>query len=267
MNSIVPPDPRRTDPGWPDRRRALAEVVAVAVAVVVAASAGCRGKAAPARDAPIAEAGPSTAPSRYLKGQLHVHTDRSGDSRTPPEDVARWYGARGFDFLVFTDHNAVTTAVDGPVLTIPGAELTQNSARCLPPPPEGVACLLHVNALFVDTLGTRRIALGPSDGLGRLAIYQFALDQVEALGGIAQLNHPNMSWAVDADLVVELVRRGVVLMEIANQNEVESNAGDAAHPSTEALWDQYLAAEEMTGSDRRGAPMARREEWSWVAPQ
>ena len=31
-------------------------------------------------------------------------------------------------------------------------------------------------------------------------------------------------------------------MEIANQNEAESNAGDAAHPSTEALWDQVLTA-------------------------
>jgi hypothetical protein len=33
-----------------------------------------------------------------------------------------------------------------------------------------------------------------------------------------------------------------------------------------AILDQYLATGEMMDSDRRGAPMARREEWSWVAP-
>ena len=44
----------------------------------------------------------------YLKGQLHLHTNNSGDSATPPADVVRWYAARGYDFIVVTDHNRVT---------------------------------------------------------------------------------------------------------------------------------------------------------------
>ena len=30
---------------------------------------------------------------RFLKGQLHLHSNRSGDSDTPPEEVVRWYAA------------------------------------------------------------------------------------------------------------------------------------------------------------------------------
>ena len=86
----------------------------------------------------------------FLKGQLHLHTGNSGDSATPPADVVRWYAARGYDFIVVTDHNVVTAAASPPaMLVIPGVELTQNVDRCAPPPPPGMRCLLHVNALFV----------------------------------------------------------------------------------------------------------------------
>src|SRR3954462_4810528 len=85
----------------------------------------------------------------FLKGQLHVHSANSGDSQTPPADVVRWYARRGYDFIVFTDHQRVTTAAAaGEMLVIPGVELTQNLERCAPPPPPGLQCLLHVNALF-----------------------------------------------------------------------------------------------------------------------
>src|SRR5262249_42784870 len=43
----------------------------------------------------------------YLKGQLHMHTNNSGDSATPPADAVRWYAAHGYDFVVVTDHNRI----------------------------------------------------------------------------------------------------------------------------------------------------------------
>src|SRR5262245_17968298 len=84
------------------------------------------------------------APVEWLVGQTHCHTDRSEDSATPPDRVPAWYGAHGFDFIVVTDHNVVTTMPDAPahrLLIFPGAELSHKL--------DGVP--LHVNALFVDS--------------------------------------------------------------------------------------------------------------------
>jgi len=37
-----------------------------------------------------------------------ARVSESGDSQTPPEVVADWYERRGYDFIVFTDHNVIT---------------------------------------------------------------------------------------------------------------------------------------------------------------
>src|SRR6266700_2218331 len=81
----------------------------------------------------------------FLKGQLHLHSSNSGDSATSPADVVRWYESRKYDFIVFTDHDRVTTAPStASMLVIPGVELTQNLKTCEPPPPAGLWFLLHV---------------------------------------------------------------------------------------------------------------------------
>jgi hypothetical protein len=41
---------------------------------------------------------------------------------------------------------------------------------------------------------------------------------------------------------MKLARRGLGLVEVANEAVDSNNAGDARHPSTEALWDEVLAA-------------------------
>jgi hypothetical protein len=191
--------------------------------------------AAPAIKTPATAAGP-----RFLKGQLHAHSNRSGDSDTPPEEVAAWYARRGYDFLVFTDHNRVTDTLDPPgMLTIPGVELTQNLTTCDPPPLPENACLLHVNALFVERPRSGG-ALPINESLRRLDLYARAVFAAKELGGIPQLNHPNFHFAADADIVVELAKQGLVLLEIANQAVDSANEGDGDHPSTEELWDQAL---------------------------
>jgi len=46
---------------------------------------------------------PFTAPGRFLRGNLHTHSDRS-DGVLKPEEVCRRYRAEGYDFLALTDH-------------------------------------------------------------------------------------------------------------------------------------------------------------------
>ena len=198
---------------------------------------------APSTPAAAVPAAAVTTVPGFLKGQLHLHSNRSGDSDTPPDDVANWYRGRGYDFIVFTDHNRITDTEDrGGMLTLPGVELTQNVRTCEPPPRPGHACLLHVDALLVSA--------PPSDGLlrwpepaptHRVDLYGRGVDLALELGGIAQLNHPNFHFAADLEQVVAMAKRGLGMIEVANMAVDSQNEGDASHPSTEALWDAALS--------------------------
>lgn len=225
---------------------------------LLVAALGCdRAPAAPkdsARQAPTEALSPSTEAPRFLKGQLHAHTNRSGDSDTPPGEAAAWYAAHGYDFVVFTDHNRITEIPAPPgMLLLPGVELTQNLPTCEPPPEPGLACLLHINALFVTPQGgasggARQTEQSPGTpaswgeipSFSRVDLYGRALHRALSLGGLAQLNHPNFHRGADPKVILALARQGLSLMEIANQAVDSDNEGDALHPSTEALWDAVL---------------------------
>jgi histidinol phosphatase-like PHP family hydrolase len=43
------------------------------------------------------------APGRFLKGNIHTHSNRS-DGAIDPADVCRRYREAGYDFLALTDH-------------------------------------------------------------------------------------------------------------------------------------------------------------------
>jgi hypothetical protein len=210
--------------------RRAASLLPVLLSLVLS---GC---AAQRRDLLAAEPG-------FLKGQLHLHSSNSGDSATPPADVIRWYQSRKYDFIVFTDHERITTAASTPsMLVIPGVELTQNLERCEPPPPPGLSCLLHVNALFVTPPPGGAVPWAPAAGIDRAGRYRRALAATRALGGIAQLNHPNFDYSADARLVTQMASEGVTLLEIANQAWDSNNDPQDGHPSTEAIWDAALSA-------------------------
>ena len=180
----------------------------------------------------------------YLKGQLHLHTNNSGDSATPPADAVRWYAARGYDFIVVTDHNRVTVERSpASTLVIPGVELTQNVEKCVPPPPAGTRCLLHVNALFVAPPNDGHIPWPPAIGSSRFEIYHRAVEATRRMGGIAQLNHPNFHYAADAALVTLLARDGIALLEVANRSWDSNDVpADKGAPTTEAIWNAVLTA-------------------------
>jgi hypothetical protein len=180
----------------------------------------------------------------FLKGQLHLHTGNSGDSATPPAEAVRWYAAHGYDFIVVTDHNRITVERSTPtMLVIPGVELTQNVEQCVPPPPAGSRCLLHVNALFVTPPPDGRIPWPAAKGSSRFEIYHRAVEATRRLGGIAQLNHPNFHHAADAPLITLLARSGLSLLEIANRSWDSNDVPvEKTAPSSEAIWDAVLTA-------------------------
>lgn len=217
------------------------------LAVVLTLATSCKRKqAAPSPPLPPPAPRVTTRASRpplprgFLRGQLHAHTSASADSETAPVDVQRWYAARGYDFVVFTDHNAITDTPDTETLTFAGAELTRNPRDCTPPAPPGEHCALHMNALFVGP-DAGAIVYATTDAATRVDIYADELRVARALGGIAMLNHPNMASGADADIVLELSKRGLTLLEVGNQSWDADNAGDATRPSTEAIWDSALS--------------------------
>jgi len=192
------------------------------------------------------DAAPLAAPG-FLKGQLHVHTTASGDGKLSVGEVIELYRVHGYDFIVLTDHNRVAELPPpSDLLVLPGVELTNNLRACDPPPPPEQPCLMHVNALLIDPARTTAEALAQavtpeSDAIPpRLEVFRRSFEAVARLGGIAQLNHPNLYFGADADILVALSGAGLRLFEVANEGGETANEGDATHPSTEALWDAAL---------------------------
>ncbi len=200
---------------------------------------GCGSPGAPVKEPRKEVAVVEVAEETWLKGQLHAHTDRSGDSETPVATALKWYAAHGFDFVVVTDHNFVTVADGGPVLAIPGVELTQNLEVC--DPPAETRCALHINALFVAAERAGPVGFPEVEDVRRRAVFGRALRTTRELGGLAQLNHPNFHYSADAALIGDLVDDGVLLLEVANEAVDSNNEGDARHPDTLALWDAALS--------------------------
>lgn len=181
----------------------------------------------------------------WLKVQLHVHTGRSYDAATPPAEVASFYEAHGYDVLVITDHNRVTTWPSSErLLVAPGIEITQNAVECKPPPRGGYRCLFHTGGLFVDASRDARhgevIAVPFQEE--RLAAYRGQVAQILALGGVPVLNHPLFHFAADARLTATLAREGVSLVELfdAGLDEQHPEGILDAQTRAEALWNDVL---------------------------
>jgi hypothetical protein len=191
----------------------------------------------------------------WLKGSTHVHARASGDSSEPPGNVIGWYEQHHYDFIVLTDHNRVSELDRGNdtrgqvtlrdphagLIVFSGIELTHNPVGCLPIGDPSRNCRIHVNLIGATARPAGRIEWAERRSHLRVDMYQAAVMAQTALGGIAQINHPQWLWGMTPDLLVDLAHRGMPLVEIANAAFSKWNAGDAAHPSTEALWDAALA--------------------------
>jgi hypothetical protein len=173
---------------------------------------------------------------KFYKGNLHTHTTRS-DGRKDPEDVAREYRERGYDFLAITDHNiyADFKHLDrADFVMLPGMEINA-------PPQEGSDTEYHFLAL-PGTAGMRgNAALPPYEHDFRLELeplhtseyLQSVIDDAIRRGYWITLNHPYWS-RVEYDQILAL--RNISAIEVYNFcSSVLENTGESFQ-----CWDAVL---------------------------
>lgn len=167
----------------------------------------------------------------WYKGNTHTHTLNS-DGDSSPDDVARWYREHGYQFLVLSDHNFLTSVdglnallgADQQFLIIPGEEITDRVGEKP----------LHINGLAVDRL------VPPQGGATIAEAMQRDIDAIRAARGVPHLNHPNFGWAVTAEDIKRV--RNDKLFEIFNGHPLVNIQGGGGMPSMEEMWDVILSS-------------------------
>lgn len=168
---------------------------------------------------------------KWYRGNTHTHTLNS-DGDSTPDDVARWYREHGYQFLVLTDHNFLTSVdglnavhgADEKFLIIRGEEVTssfQNKS-------------VHVNGLDVQSL------VEPTRNAPSLvATIQGNVDGIRRANGVPHINHPNFQWSFGADEIAQVTNNK--LFEIYNGHPTVHNEGGGGVPGLEEMWDSILS--------------------------
>jgi len=167
--------------------------------------------------------------AHFQKGNVHTHTTLS-DGGSSPEQTIAWYRSHGYQFLALTDHNTLSKPARYGSLQEPGFVLISGEEITM----TGKGRQVHVNALC-----TQNRIPGGAFGSAAAALSN-AISQVRTQGGVAIVNHPNFDWALSAADVTDA--RDAALLEIASGHPYVHSAGDATHPSHEALWDIALSS-------------------------
>ena len=168
---------------------------------------------------------------RWFKGNTHTHTLNS-DGDSTPDDVVRWYREHGYQFLVLSDHNFLTSidalnalhGADDRFLLIRGEEVTD---RFGDKP-------LHVNGLNLTQL------VQPQGGVSVVDVLQRNVDAIRKERGIPHINHPNFRWAITPEELRQV--RNTRLFEIYNGHPQVNNLGGGGVPGLEEAWDVVLSA-------------------------
>ena len=169
--------------------------------------------------------------ARWYKGNTHTHTLNS-DGDSTPDDVVRWYREHGYQFLVLTDHNHLTStealnALHGAseqFLIVKGEEVTDRFGDKS----------LHINGLDV----AHHVA--PQGGTSVVDVLQRNVDAIRHAQGIPHINHPNFRWSITADELKQV--RNNKLFEIYNGHPMVNNLGGGTVPGLEEVWDAILSA-------------------------
>ncbi len=199
----------------------MSRVVVLCLLILAGATAAVPQSAQPA---------PTPGAGRWYKGNTHTHTINS-DGDSTPDDVVKWYREHGYQFLVLTDHN-VLTSVDGvnalhgaddQFLVIKGEEVTD---------PFG-GKPLHINGLDVSA------RVSPQGGTSVVDVLQRNVDAIRQAKGISHINHPNFGWAITREELQQV--RNNRLFEIFNGHPLVNNAGGGGVPGMEEVWDAMLS--------------------------
>ena len=213
---------------------------------------------------PAAQQPPPTAanPARWFKGNTHTHTVNS-DGDSTPDEVVRWYREHGYNFLVLTDHNYLT-AVDGlnavhgaadKFIVVRGEEVTSTAS----------SKAVHVNGLNVDAL------VKQSTSPSVVVAAQENVDGIRRANGIPHINHPNFTWAMTTDDLMQVQRTR--LFEIFNGHPQVNNEGGGGSPGLEEIWDRLLssgrlmygvAVDDAHHFKRPGDPLASGPGRGWI---
>ncbi len=180
---------------------------------------------------------------KWYKGNIHTHTNAGGPrigfphgdpaADSDPETVTRWYRRHGYDFLVLSDHNHRTL-----LEYTPGR---RRFRRPLMVPGEEVSLKIHngTKAIHIGALGISRM-VEPIDATEVIPTLQANVDAVREAGGIAAINHPNLTWAFDHEAISKV--RGAHLLEIYNGHPMVNVYGAGGRPGYEEIWDGVLSS-------------------------
>ncbi|MDQ3666456.1 MAG: CehA/McbA family metallohydrolase [Acidobacteriota bacterium] len=170
----------------------------------------------------------------WYRGNTHTHTLNS-DGDSTPDEVVRWYREHGYNFLVLTDHNFVTSVdglnalhgADEKFIVIKGEEISDKFG----------SKPIHVNGLNV----ARKI--DPQGGKSVVEVLQRNIDAVRAVSGVPHINHPNFEWAITAEDLKQVENNK--LFEIYNGHHLVNNLGGGGVPGLEEVWDVILSSGKM----------------------
>ena len=142
---------------------------------------------------------------RWYRGNTHTHTLNS-DGDSTPDEVVRWYREHGYDFVVITDHNFLTS-VDG-LNALHGAD-----EKFLVVRGEEVTDVFGDKPLHINGLEVKRL-VPPQGGKSVVDVVQRDIDAIRAAEGVPHINHPNYGWAISVDDLRKIERHR--LFEIFN---------------------------------------------------
>ncbi|PKB72367.1 MAG: hypothetical protein BZY87_00855 [SAR202 cluster bacterium Io17-Chloro-G6] len=180
---------------------------------------------------------------KWYKGNIHTHTNTGGPrigypdgdpaADSDPETVTGWYRRHDYDFLVLTDHNHLTLLEYGSSrrrfrkpLMIPGVEVSlriQNGTKAV-----------HLGAIGINRM------VEPIDAAEVVETLQVNVDAIRRAGGIAAINHPNLTWAFNHKHISQV--RGASLLEIYNGHPRVHVYGVGGRPGYEEIWDNVLSS-------------------------
>jgi hypothetical protein len=168
---------------------------------------------------------------RWYKGNTHTHTLNS-DGDSTPDEVVRWYREHGYQFLVLSDHNFLTSVealqalhgADERFLVVRGEEVTDNLGDRS----------IHVNGLNLEGL------VPPQGGTSVVEVLQRNVDAIREQRGVPHINHPNFRWSISKDDLQRV--RNNRLFEIFNGHPQVNNVGGGGTPGLEEVWDAVLSS-------------------------